>query len=103
MQTVSLRRRDIIVPVFVREGTGVRQEVSSMPGVFQMSADVAVPWLSARAKEGFGAYLIFGVAWWLVLNGLGLSLLAKREVSQPPISSEPSRPISAITAPVLSR
>ena len=32
-----------------------------MPGVFQMSVDVALPWLTARAAEGFGAYLIFGV------------------------------------------
>lgn len=58
---VSLRRSDIIVPVFVREGTGLRQEVSSMPGVFQMSVDVATSWLARRAAEGFGAYLIFGV------------------------------------------
>src|SRR3954468_14233771 len=61
LQRVALRRRDVIVPVFVREGTGVRQEVSSMPGVYQMSVDVAVPWLAARAEEGFGAYLVFGV------------------------------------------
>src|SRR5688500_14372719 len=61
LQRVSLRRRDIIVPVFVREGTGVRQEVSSMPGVYQMSVDVALPWLKQRSEEGFGAYLIFGV------------------------------------------
>src|SRR6476620_7952034 len=58
---VTLRRSDVIVPVFVREGTGVRQEVASMPGVFQMSADVALPWLARRAEEGFGAYLVFGV------------------------------------------
>lgn len=32
-----------------------------MPGVFQMSVDVAVPWLAERAREGFGAYLAFGV------------------------------------------
>ena len=44
-----------------REGRGVRQEVTSMPGVFQMSVDVATEWLSRRAEEGFGAYLIFGV------------------------------------------
>src|SRR4051794_34740132 len=61
LQRVALRRRDVIVPVFVREGTGVRQEVSSMPGVYQMSVDVAVPWLAARAEEGVGAYLVFGV------------------------------------------
>src|SRR6266513_2457040 len=61
LQRVTLRRSDFIVPVFVREGSGVRQEVASMPGVFQMSVDVATEWLSDRAKEGFGAYLVFGV------------------------------------------
>jgi porphobilinogen synthase len=61
LQRVTLRRSDVIVPVFVRDGTNVRQEVSSMPGVFQMSVDVALPWLQRRAEEGFGAYLVFGV------------------------------------------
>src|SRR5215218_1777083 len=61
LRRVTLRRSDVIVPVFVREGTGVRQEVASMPGVFQMSLDVALPWLQRRAEEGFGAYLVFGV------------------------------------------
>ena len=61
LQRVTLRRSDIIVPVFVREGKGIRQEVSSMPGVFQMSVDVAKGWLAERAAEGFGAYLVFGV------------------------------------------
>src|SRR6516165_3851040 len=61
LQRVSLRRSDIIVPVFVAEGSGVRREVASMPGVFQMSVDHAVPWLSKRAEEGFLSYLIFGV------------------------------------------
>jgi porphobilinogen synthase len=61
LQRVTLRRSDVIVPVFAREGTGVRKEVASMPGVFQMSVDVATDWLAKRAEEGFGAYLVFGV------------------------------------------
>jgi len=61
LQGVSLRRADIIVPIFVREGTGHRNEVPSMPGIFQMSVDVALDWLKRRADEGFGAYLVFGV------------------------------------------
>jgi porphobilinogen synthase len=61
LQRVTLRRTDIIVPVFVTEGTGVRREVVSMPGVYQMSVDVAAGWLAKRAEEGFGAYLVFGV------------------------------------------
>lgn len=32
-----------------------------MPGVFQMSVDVALPWLKSRETEGFLAYLVFGV------------------------------------------
>lgn len=61
LQTVQLRRSDVIVPIFVREGTNIRQEVGSMPGVFQMSVDVALPWLAKRAEEGFLSYLVFGV------------------------------------------
>ncbi|HEY8749277.1 MAG TPA: hypothetical protein VIM11_14940, partial [Tepidisphaeraceae bacterium] len=61
LQRVQLRRSDVIVPVFVREGSGIRQEVASMPGVYQMSVDVATEWLAKRAEEGFGAYLVFGV------------------------------------------
>jgi porphobilinogen synthase len=61
LQRVTLRRRDIIVPVFVTEGTGTRREVPSMPGVFQMSVDVALPWLEKRCEEGFLSYLVFGL------------------------------------------
>jgi len=61
LQRVALCRSDIICPIFVRAGRGERREVPSMPGVFQMSVDVALQWLSARAEQGFGAYLVFGV------------------------------------------
>lgn len=61
LQRVTLRRSDIIVPIFVCEGSGQRREVASMPGVYQMSVDVALPWLMERADEGFGAFLVFGV------------------------------------------
>ena len=61
LQRVSLRRSEIIVPGFVAEEAGVRREVASMPGVFQMSVDVATPWLAKRAEEGFRSYLVFGV------------------------------------------
>jgi porphobilinogen synthase len=61
LQRVRLRRSDFIVPVFVTEGAGVRREVASMPGVFQMSVDVATEWLGRRAAEGFKSCLLFGV------------------------------------------
>lgn len=58
---VRVQRRDLIVPVFVCEGKGVRREIPSMPGIFQMSVDVAADWLQQRADAGFAAYLAFGV------------------------------------------
>lgn len=61
LQRIFLRRSDVIVPVFVIDGSNLRREVSSMPGVFQMSVDVALAWLSKRAEEGFQSCLIFGV------------------------------------------
>jgi porphobilinogen synthase len=61
LERVSLRRSDIICPIFVCDGKAQKREVPSMPGVYQMSIDVALDWLSARAEQGFGAYLIFGV------------------------------------------
>ena len=61
LQRVAVRRRDLILPVFVTEGTGVRREIGSMPGVCQMSVDVAAGWLSDRAEQGYAAYLAFGV------------------------------------------
>jgi porphobilinogen synthase len=58
---IALRRSDLIAPLFVCEGKGVRNEVGSMPGVFQMSVDVATEWLAARTADGILAYLVFGV------------------------------------------
>ena len=51
LQRVRLQRSDFILPIFVTEGTRVRREISSMPGVFQMSIDVATDWLARRADE----------------------------------------------------
>jgi len=58
---VRLSRGDLIVPVFVREGGGLRQEVASMPGVYQMSVDVAANWLEELSEQGLNAFLVFGV------------------------------------------
>src|SRR5687767_11555963 len=61
LRRVTLRRSDFIVPLFVRDGSNLRTEVPSMPGVFQMSIDVATKWLAQRHDEGFKSYLAFGV------------------------------------------
>jgi porphobilinogen synthase len=51
----------LVYPLFVCEGQGVRREVASMPGVFQLSVDETVREVVAAATEGVSAVLLFGV------------------------------------------
>jgi len=50
-----------IYPLFVVEGQGIRKEVSSMPGVFQLSVDQAVEEARAARAEGISGVLLFGL------------------------------------------
>jgi porphobilinogen synthase len=51
----------LIYPLFVVEGEGVRREISSMPGVFQLSVDEAVKEAAAARREGVPGVLLFGL------------------------------------------
>ncbi len=61
VQETRLRREDFILPMFVAPGKGVRQEVSSMPGVFRLSVDKLVEEAKAVADLGIPAVLLFGL------------------------------------------
>ena len=50
-----------ILPLFVCEGRGVRREVSSMPGVSQLSVDEAVKEAAAAKADGVLGVLLFGL------------------------------------------
>jgi porphobilinogen synthase len=51
----------LIYPLFLCEGEGIRREVSSMPGVFNLSIDEAVKEAEACAALGLGGLLLFGL------------------------------------------
>jgi porphobilinogen synthase len=51
----------LIYPLFICEGEGVRREISSMPGVFNLSVDEAVKEAEACAALGIGGLLLFGI------------------------------------------
>lgn len=61
LQCVTLDPRHITVPVFVCPGEGIRRPVASMPGVEQMSVDLAANFLQGLAGRGFASYIAFGV------------------------------------------
>jgi porphobilinogen synthase len=50
-----------VLPLFVCEGEGVRREVASMPGVFNLSVDEAVREAAAAKADGVGSVLLFGL------------------------------------------
>ena len=50
-----------VLPLFVCEGEGVRREVSSMPGVFNLSVDEAVREATAARSDGIRSVLLFGL------------------------------------------
>jgi porphobilinogen synthase len=51
----------LIAPVFICPGEGVRREISSMPGVFNLSIDEAMKEAEACAALGLGGLLLFGL------------------------------------------
>ncbi len=52
---------DLIYPLFLCPGEGVRNAVSSMPGVFNLSVDEAVREAEEAARLGIGGLLLFGL------------------------------------------
>ncbi|MFP4058251.1 MAG: porphobilinogen synthase [Candidatus Brocadiia bacterium] len=52
---------DLVLPLFVRPGRGVRQPIPSMPGQFQLSPDELVEECRQAAALGIPAVLLFGI------------------------------------------
>lgn len=51
----------LMLPLFVCAGEGVRREVPSMPGVFNLSVDEAVRETAAARADGIRSVLLFGL------------------------------------------
>ena len=51
----------LIYPLFLCPGEGVRKEIGSMPGVFNLSVDEAVKEAEACTELGIGGLLLFGL------------------------------------------
>jgi porphobilinogen synthase len=50
-----------VAPIFVRHGSGLREEISSLPGVFRLSPDQAVSEARELQKLGVPAVILFGI------------------------------------------
>ena len=61
VRETHLRPGALIYPLFLCPGEGVRKEISSMPGVYNLSVDEAVKEAEACAALGVGGLLLFGL------------------------------------------
>ena len=61
VRETHLRPGQMIYPLFLVPGEGVRREISSMPGVFNLSVDEAVKEAQECASLGVGGLLLFGL------------------------------------------
>jgi len=61
VRETSLSRDDLILPLFVVEGSGVREPVASMPGVHRFSVDTVVGEAKRVAAAGIPAVIFFGI------------------------------------------
>ncbi len=56
-----LAREDLILPLFVVEGSGIREAVASMPGVYRHSVDQVVLEAKRVADLGLPGVILFGI------------------------------------------
>jgi porphobilinogen synthase len=61
VRETRLAPEQFVYPLFARTGSGHRQEVASMPGVFQLSVDELVTEAQAARADGVPAVLLFGL------------------------------------------
>jgi porphobilinogen synthase len=61
VRETQLARDDLILPLFVCPGQGVKREIGAMPGNYQMSVDVLLEECRQVADLGIPAVILFGL------------------------------------------
>ncbi len=61
VQETHLHKTDLIYPLFIKSGQGIRNEIASMPGVFQLSIDEAIKECESLKTLGITAIILFGI------------------------------------------
>jgi porphobilinogen synthase len=61
VRETRLSRDDLVLPLFAVEGSGVREPIDAMPGVFRFSVDALVTEAKRVRDAGVPAVIVFGV------------------------------------------
>lgn len=80
VRETNLHVSDLILPLFVRAGKGVRNEITSMPGNYQLSPDTLAEEVGRAKDLGVKSFILFGIP--LTKDVEGRSALAESGVVQ---------------------
>ena len=61
VRETRMDKSSLIYPLFVKEGSGVREEISTMPGQYRYSIDQLPYALEELVKAGVGSVMFFGI------------------------------------------
>ena len=61
VRETRMDKSSLIYPLFVKEGTGIEEEIPSMEGQFRYSVDRLPYELERLAKAGVGSVMLFGI------------------------------------------
>jgi porphobilinogen synthase len=61
VRETTLTAADFVLPLFVRPGRGVKKEIASMPGNFQLSVDRLDEEVGTAIDLGLKAFILFGI------------------------------------------
>lgn len=61
VRETTLSMDDFIYPLFAKSGEGIKKEISSMPGVYQMSIDEIVKECGKLQEFGINSIILFGI------------------------------------------
>lgn len=61
VQETRLSLKNLIYPLFVRPGRGIKEEIPSMPGQFRYSVDMLIREVEEAFRLGISAILLFGI------------------------------------------
>ena len=61
VRETTLSMDDFIYPLFAKSGEGIKKEIGSMPGVYQMSIDEILKECGALQEIGINSIILFGI------------------------------------------
>lgn len=61
VRETELSAADFVFPLFVVPGTGIKEEIASLPGIYHLSPDMAVKLAKEAYEAGIPAVIVFGL------------------------------------------